>query len=58
MTSHNVRGLNFEHILKLHSILLLGARKIVEHAHVSGGMKFSALLLEQLLSKVVAGEEI
>lgn len=56
MTSHNVRGLNFEHILKLHSILLLGARKIVEHAHVSGGMKFSALLLEQLLSKVVAGE--
>lgn len=50
MTSHNIRGgLNFEHILKLHPILLLGARNPVEH--VSGDMKFSALL-----SEIVAGE--
>lgn len=59
MTSYNVRsGFNFEHILKLHPILLLGARNAVEHVHISGDMKFSALLLEQLLSEVVAGEEI
>lgn len=59
VTSHNVRaGLNLEQILKLHPILLLGARYPVEHVHVSGDMKFSALLLEQLLSEAVAGEEI
>lgn len=59
MASHNVRaGLYFGHILKLHPVLLLGARNPVEHVHVSGDMKFSTLLLEQLLSQVVAGEEI
>lgn len=59
MTSHNIRdGLNFEHILKLHPILLLSARNPVEHVHVSGDKKFSALLSEQLLSEIIAGEEI
>lgn len=43
--------------IKLHPILL-GARSPVEHVLVSGGIKFSALLSEQLLSEVVAGEEI
>lgn len=59
VTFYNARaGLNLGHILKLHQVLLLGARSIEMYVCAFREIKFSPLLLEQLLLQVVAGEEV